>query len=158
MDTRIMIPLIIMFFQNYGYGVVMLFLMQSKILFAFFTARAHHVQHHAHHDPSFPAKLLSSWVAPNVYRCRGLFLPKSRNSFYWTSWGCSQPISAAGEGLSRWQQTLWSISYSSHFITSLVILGKHSLTSSVITCCSLHVASVYSNSVEICYNTKESYF
>lgn len=108
MSRRIIIPVVPrnMFLQNCSCRMVILSLTQRKIPLAFFSARAHWwlmFNTVPIRTPSLPAKLLSGWAAPGVYWCRGLFLPSFRNSFYWTSWGCSQPLPAAGEGPSGWQ-------------------------------------------------------
>lgn len=152
MSRRIIIPVVPrnMFLQNCSCRMVILSLTQRKIPLAFFSARAHWwlmFNTVPIRTPSLPAKLLSSWAAPV---CTG-------------AWGCSSLASGIlfielhEVVLSLFLQlvkvpldgstTLRCISYSSQFITSWAISGKHSLTSSVIACCSLHVASVYSNSV-----------
>jgi len=70
--------------------LTIIYLMQPRILLASFATRAHcwiMVKLVSIRTPrSFSAKLFSSWVAPSVYCCMGLFLPRCRTlHFPWLS-------------------------------------------------------------------------
>lgn len=73
-------------------------------------------------DPRFfPVKLFSSWVAPRIFWCVGLFLSKSRTGGIPTSWGSCPPISPIYWGPSGQQHNPLLLQHFSQFFICCVI-------------------------------------
>jgi len=89
----------------------MLFLKHARVLLPLFATRAHcslMFNLVSTRSPgSFTAKLLSSWSAPSMRWCMGLFLPRRRTLHFslWNLEDASQPISPACPGPFEWQRS-----------------------------------------------------